>query len=118
MADIYRVAQAHEPDCRDPLVLNKGDTLDFERRKTKWDGWLWCSTQTGKSGWVPEPWVKVQGDSCVMERDYNALELSVQPGERLEAILTASSWLLAVSASGTTGWVPLECVEKVTPNAT
>jgi len=31
----------------------------------------------------------------------------------LKAILTESGWLLAVSASGQTGWVPLECVELV-----
>ena len=111
MAQIYRVVRAHEPDDADPFVLTKGEMVAFERRRTVWEGWLWCSKTTGESGWVPESWVKLRGDICVVQRDYSALELAVQPGEMLDAILTESGWLLAVSSTGTAGWVPLECVE-------
>ncbi len=111
MGNAYRVVRAHVPDRADALVLKKGDVVRFERRRTRWDGWLWCSRRTGESGWVPEPWVKIEGDICVMQRDYNALELAVQPGATLEAILTESDWLLAISSTGTKGWAPLECVE-------
>ncbi len=111
MAHIYRVVRAHEPDHADPFVLRKGEMVPFERRRTKWDGWLWCSKTTGESGWVPESWVNLRGDICVVQRDYNAFELAVQPGEMLDAILTESGWLLAISSTGTTGWVPLKCVE-------
>ena len=111
MAHIYRVVRAHEPDHANPLVLKKGEIVQFERRRTLWDGWLWCSKTTGESGWIPESWVDVRGDICVVQRDYNALELAVQPGELLDAVGTESGWLLAVSSTGATGWVPLECVE-------
>lgn len=111
MAHLYRVVRAHEPDHANPLVLKKGERVPFERRRTVWDGWLWCSKPTGESGWIPESWVKIRGDICVVERDYNALELAVQSSEMLDAILTESGWLLATSLAGTTGWVPLECVE-------
>ena len=111
MAHIYRVVRAHEPDHADPLVLKKGEMVPFERRRTVWDGWLWCTKPTGESGWIPESWVTIQGDICVVERDYNAFELAVQPGEMLDAVLTESGWLLAISSTGTAGWVPLECVE-------
>ena len=111
MAHIYRVVQAHEPDHADPLVLKKGEMVPFERRRTVWDGWLWCWKPTGESGWIPESWVTIQGDICVVERDYNAFELTVQPSEKLDAVLSESGWLLAISSTGTAGWVPLECVE-------
>ena len=111
MAQIYRVVRAHEPDHADRFVLTKGETVSFERKQTAWNGWLWCSKPTGESGWVPESWVKLQGNTCVVQYDYNALELAVQPGETLDAVLTESGWLLAISSTGTTGWVPLECVE-------
>ena len=111
MAQIYRVVRAHEPDHANPLVLTKGEIVQFERRRTLWDGWLWCSKPTGESGWIPESWVDVRGDICVVQRDYNALELAVQPGELLDAVGTESGWLLAVSSTGATGWVPLECAE-------
>ena len=111
MPTAYRVVRAHEPDDADPLALKKGEVVRFERRRTEWDGWLWCARRPGESGWIPEPWVKIQGDICVVQRDYIALELAVQPGETLETILTESGWLLAISSTGTAGWVPLECVE-------
>ncbi len=111
MAHLYRVVRAHEPDPVDPLVLKKGEMVPFERRRTMWDAWLWCWKPTGESGWIPESWVTIQGDICEVERDYNASELAVQPSEMLDAILTESGWLLAISSTGTTGWLPLECVE-------
>lgn len=111
MAHIYRVVRAHEPDRAEPLVLKKGEMVPFERRRTVWDGRLWCSKPTGESGWIPESWVTIQGDLCVADRDYNALELTVQPSEMLDAIITESGRLLAISSIGTAGWVPLECVE-------
>lgn len=111
MAEIYRVIQAHKPEDVEPLVLKKGDVVRFERRQTQWEGWLWCTKQTGETGWVPESWVTIEYDNCVMQRDYSAFELTVQPGTTLEANLTESGWLLATTSTGTTGWIPLECVE-------
>ena len=112
MARIYRVVRAHEPDHVDPLILKKGESVPFERRRTQWDGWLWCTKSTGESGWVPESWVTVHGDHCVAKRDYIATELVVHSNQVLDAILTESGWLLAISSNGTVGWVPLECVEQ------
>jgi hypothetical protein len=118
MTDVYRVVRVHAPECAEHLVLKKGDVVAFDRRQTDWEGWLWCSRPTGESGWVPEAWVRIEGDKCILQGDYNALELTVQPGEALEAVLTESGWLLAVSSKGATGWVPLECVEVVGREAT
>ena len=50
-----------------------------------------------------------------MKRDYNSFELTVQPGVLLDGILAESGWLLAIS-SGTSGWVPLSCVEPAKPD--
>ncbi len=118
MAGTYRVVRAHAPDCADSLTLKKGDTVAFERRKTNWEGWLWCSKPTGESGWVPEPWVRIEGATAILKRDYDAFELTIRPGTRLEAVLAVSGWLLAVSSEGTTGWVPLDCVESMSSDAT
>jgi hypothetical protein len=107
----YQVIRSHQSDSTDPLIVSKGDQLQFERRQTKWDGWLWCWKTGGVSGWVPEPWVEIEGDTCRMKQDYDATELSVDPGDVLRPLLTVSSWLMAVSPAGVTGWVPLECVE-------
>ena len=112
MASIYRVVKAHKPDPGEPLVLKAGETVSFERKATPWDGWLWCSKPSGECGWVPESWTRIQGATCVAQRDYTARELTVQPGETLDAILTESGWLLSTSSTGEVGWAPLECVRS------
>jgi hypothetical protein len=111
MTQRFRVIESHRPGTAEPLVVSRSERLRCERKKTQWEGWLWCTTPDGRTGWVPEPWVQVEGDSGVMVRDYDATELTVEPGEVLEGLLIASSWLLAVSPSSQQGWVPLECVE-------
>lgn len=41
----------------------------LQRRETDWPGWIWCTNDSGKSTWVPESWVQIDGDSCVLRRD-------------------------------------------------
>jgi len=107
----YHVIKAYESESPDPLKVRAGDRLRYERRQTQWPGWIWCTSETGKCGWVPEAWVEIEGDSCVMKRDYEAVELSVNTCDILEEILIESGWLLAKDANGNHGWVPHERVE-------
>lgn len=109
---IYRVIRAYKTPYGDPTVFRRGDRLRFERRETEWEGWIWCTAESGKSAWVPEAWVRVEGGFCVMERDYSALELSVESGETLSGNLVESGWLWAKKADGQEGWVPLSYLEK------
>jgi hypothetical protein len=103
--------KSHEPEAVRPLVVSEGQRLRFERRKTQWHGWLWCTTEAGEAGWVPDGWVTIQGGNCVMKRDYDASELTVKVGDTLDAELTESGWLLGGHEAGRRGWVPLDCVE-------
>ncbi|HEX9934294.1 MAG TPA: SH3 domain-containing protein [bacterium] len=108
----YRVIKMHQPESCNPLSVPRGERLSFERRKTEWPGWLWCKTQNGRSAWVPEPWVSIEGSACVMERDYDSRELSVKPDDVLTGILALCGWLLAENGDGRRGWVPLDNVLK------
>jgi hypothetical protein len=102
-----------------PLLLRAGDTLDFdpsdernsERHKNKWPGWLWCTAADGIKGWVPESYVRVEGKSCVLLKDYNATELTVSEGERLLVQFEESGWLWCRTERGLEGWVPKENTE-------
>jgi hypothetical protein len=57
---------------------------------------------------VPERWVEFDGDFCILQRDYEAVELSVDVGEILTVEFTESGWAWATRESGQSGWVPLE----------
>ena len=94
-----------------PLVVKRGQRLSYERRKTEWAGWIWCSSSETGGGWVPESWARLNGTACVMERDYSSAELSARKGEALRVNFTESGWAWAVSSDGRTGWIPEQCLE-------
>ena len=112
MPETYRVITPHQSTDPDPLIVGRGDCLGFERRETVWPGWIWCTTDSGKSAWVPENWVEIEGDSCVMKRDYDATELSLEVGETVTVEFEESSWAWVTKQSGESGWVPLENLER------
>jgi len=108
----YKVIKSHQPESKIHIELKNGDCVTVERRKTQWAGWLWCTTEDGRTGWVPESWVDVSGSQGIMKQDYNSYELTIEPGDFLQGILIESEWLLAKTSDDTTGWVPLECLGK------
>ncbi len=113
MEETYRVVEAYESSLPDPLVLEAGAELRFERRDSEWEGWLWCTDASGKGGWVPEAWLNLDEGTCTLKHDYKALELSVAVGELVNAERVESGWVLGSSARGERGWVPLKCLSPI-----
>ncbi len=109
----YRITKPHAPDTPDHLEVKKGDRLTFERRPTNWDGWLFCTMPDSRTGWVPEAYVEIDGAAGVMRRDYNAFELTVNPGDTIEVELEEAGWGWGRVPDGRTGWVPLEILEPI-----
>ncbi len=107
----YRVIKPHAPETDDRLVVRKGEKLSFERRPTNWDGWLFCTTIDGRTGWVPESYVTVDGGECTMSRDYDAYELTVAVGDAVIAEYEESGWVYGRTANNRRGWVPRENLE-------
>ena len=103
----YRVIEAYESPFPDPLEAKAGARLSFERRETEWAGWVWCTDSSGKTGWVPETWLILDEEFCVLQRDYVASELSVAAGELIVADFSESGWVFGSTASGEQGWIPL-----------
>ena len=108
-----RVIKAYQPTCADPLQAASGERLLFERRATEWEGWLWCTDGAGRSSWLPEAWVRLEAEHCVLQRDYSAVELNVKPGDVLAVELIESGWAWVKSRQGAKGWVPLIHTEPV-----
>lgn len=112
-ASMYRVKKSYGGSSEDPLIVRKGDRLRFERRRSEWPGWIWCTSDSGKTGWVPESWVKLEGQACIMTRDYSAFELTVSTGDELSATVIESGWAWVTNSLGESGWVPLNHLETV-----
>ena len=109
----YRVREPHPGTDGEPLTVSEGERLAYERKKCEWAGWIWCTSQSGRSGWVPEAWVFFDGKTCVMRRDYESQELSVCVGDILSVAFLESGWAWGVKETGSEGWVPMRCLTKV-----
>ena len=107
MPERYRVIKAHDPEFPEPWTVRKGERLRFEGRETESVGWIWCTDDAGEARWVPKTWVEIEGDSCVMKRDYNSTGLGVGVGEVLTVELEESGWAWVTKESGESGRVPL-----------
>ncbi len=97
----------------DPLILRTGEILKVEEKKCEYGEWLWCTSSEGKSGWVPESYLKRQGDSGTLLCDYDATELTVKAGEEVLAGEKACDWLWCTNSEGKKGWVPKKCLERL-----
>ena len=112
MAETYRVVASYRSPYTEPLVLQKGERMTWERRECEWPGWTWCTTEGGESRWVPENWLEKDGEYCVLQRDYTATELNVEKGETVTVSFMESSWGWVTNESGESGWVPLEYLSR------
>jgi hypothetical protein len=105
---ICRVISDYQSAYPDPLIISAGDRLRIGERKSEWPGWLWCTTQQGKDGWVPQAYVAREGNTGLALDDYDATELSVRAGEDLFAAQEESGWLWCTNQRDQSGWVPAE----------
>lgn len=115
-----KIIKPHNPEQPATRELESGQRLKFERRPTEWEGWLWCEAEDGYACWVPESWVTITqdpGDSggagwCFLKRDYDPVELTVNPGDEMDVKFEESGWVWGRISDGRKGWVPSECVDK------
>jgi hypothetical protein len=108
----FLVKKIHQPETDTPLIAKKGDRFHWAKKATLWDGWLWCTSSEGISGWIPEGWLILEGPIAVLNRDYDATELSVHPGETVSGELEESGWIWVMNQENKQGWVPRDCLES------
>jgi hypothetical protein len=74
---------------------------------------VFCESQTGKRGWVPENIVKIDGISAIAEQSYEAREVTVMEGEIVRIERVESGWDWVTNMTNETGWVPLKNLKIV-----
>ncbi|OLZ11561.1 SH3 domain-containing protein [Sulfobacillus thermosulfidooxidans] len=105
----YRVMKTHIKTYDRPLILKAGDRLSVGERDSHWRAWVWCTHDSGISGWVPEILLRHgPGFHAEITTDYDGTELSVHVGESVWGLKILGGWVWCQNASGKEGWVPLE----------
>ena len=102
------VIRAYEAPYGDPIVVRAGDPVVIDQERTASTdviGWLWCVGPDGRAGWTPEAWIDRLGEHACMRRDFDAVELSVEVGDRVR-LRYAESGFVWCCDEGRQGWLP------------
>lgn len=109
---IVRVIIDYQAPFPDPIQANQGDMVTLDtHRETNISGWVWCTDEFGRGGWVPEAYVEIQGMTGKMIYSYDAIELTVCVGDILIVHKEESEFYWVTNQKGQQGWVPVSHVE-------
>jgi hypothetical protein len=96
------------------ICIREGDSLSVGHRNQQHPAFVWCATEDGHHGWVPEEYIEItHGRDAVARRAYESTHLTVVAGETLDVIERVGDFLLCRNAGRTQGWVPEWCVEAI-----
>lgn len=110
-----RVTKAYKSAYPEPWLMRSGDRFSIGKRDDKWEGWIWCTDNQGQSRWIPDVYLRIEGDSAIALCDYDSTELSVEVGDELTILKQAADWAWCRTVNGQEGWVPLENVKRNDP---
>jgi hypothetical protein len=105
---IKSCAREHIQDIR----IRRGDSLSVGHRNQQHPSFVWCATEDGHHGWVPEEYIEIEDRrNATATRDYDSAHLTVVEGEALDVVEQVGDYLLCRNAVGVQGWVQEVCVE-------
>ena len=108
---VIKVTKAYSRSFPNPPKARAGETVEFQRLDDKNPAWFFGRDASGAEGYFPVEWFNIdEGNrTAIALRDYDANELSIQPGDAVEVKEEYGQWLL-VKRQGEMGWIPKECV--------
>lgn len=109
----YRAIKSWHVHYPDPVHGAAGDRLILGRRDDEFPGWIWATATDDRAGWIPESWLRIEGENGILLRDYTAAELPLEPGDVVSGEFVESGWLWATDAGGREGWAPLDCLQLI-----
>ena len=105
------VIQPWEATYPDPISVVSGTLVSVGRRDEEWGGFLWCRSPSGREGWIPAELLEPDdsGGARVIA-SYDARELTVGEGDRVNAGDSRAEWTWCEAVDGRAGWVPDRCL--------
>jgi hypothetical protein len=102
-----RVTASRARDHIENIRFKLGDELVVGHRNQQFPEFVWCATEDGHAGWVPEARIRTTGrGEAIATSDYDAAQLTVVKDEILDVLEHTESWWRCRNASGVEGWVP------------
>ncbi len=101
-----QVTKGYTAQYPDPICFDAGASISVGKQDPDYPGWFWCHTLSGKEGWVHRSFLAecfgVTKSVCA----YNAIELTVNIGERGTLISELDGWSYIRLEGGDEGWIP------------
>lgn len=118
----YIVIEKWTESYENHIVLKNGDRvsidLSVEEPDAEWANWVWCTSTTQMSGWVPTQILKVLENNpnntqeAVVIEDYSAYELTVEKNDIVLGDRILNGWLWCRKEhSEQNGWIPMRNIE-------
>lgn len=107
----YRVIKDYKSPYPDPIVFQKGEKVKVGqefKEDPDWRNWIWCEGKNNKKAWAPKQYVDIDGTNGIFNKDYNAMESSVQIGEKLVVYEIVNGFGMSEKTNGARGWVPMK----------
>jgi hypothetical protein len=109
-----RVLTPRARDHIENIRFETGANLVVGRRNLQYSEFVWCATEDGHAGWVPEMRFRMTGPGeAVATSAHDAAQLTVVKDEILDVVERTSSWWLCRNAAGVEGWVPVTILTAV-----
>jgi len=109
-----RVTTSRARDHIENIRFRAGDGLVVGHRNQQFPEFVWCASEDGHAGWVPEARLQMIGPAeAIATSDYDAAQLTVVKGELLDMLERTASWRRCRNGSGAEGWVPAAILTTV-----
>jgi hypothetical protein len=108
------VTASRARDHIENIRFRVGDVLAVGHRNQQYPEFVWCASEDGHAGWVPEVRIQMTGPGeAIATSDYDASQLTVVKGELLDVVECTEHWCRCRNAGGVEGWVPVTILTAV-----
>ncbi|MEM9951093.1 MAG: SH3 domain-containing protein [Chloroflexota bacterium] len=109
-----KIIEAHERTYETAIIVKQGQSVTCMKRDL-WDDthmWVWCKADDDGEGWIPlECLHLMNNNSATVNRDFNAIELTVAENEIITVHEEVAGWCWSENKKGDTGWIPYKKID-------
>ena len=95
--------------------MRAGDSVAVGHRNQQHPAFVWCATEDGHHGWVPEEYLEMTGPAQRASRAATTTPPTsrCREDEELDVLEQVGDYLLCRTATGVQGWVRASCVHEL-----
>lgn len=114
MSDRYRCIKNYQSPYPESILFRKGEVVvvgeEYEQ-DPDWRNWIRCQAEDGREAWVPKQYLKINKETGIFLRDYDARELNLAIADVIHIREIVNGFGMAQKQNGDKGWAPMNHLE-------